>query len=646
MPRFRPLVVDRLEDRLTPSTTGVAWPDGSHLTLSFVPDGTKVGDSQSNLFATLNAVAPTAVWQREILRAFQAWAGPANLNIGVVADGGQALGTSGVVQGDTRFGDIRISALPLGSSTIITNTQFQWSGTTWSGDVVINSSNLFNTSGAGGSVDLYTAMLDEAGNVLGVVDTQTDVTSGAYYHYVGPKAGINAADTADIQSLYGVRTPDKYDAAASNGTLASASNLGLALTGVSVQGEVSSATDVDYYKFIVPPLTPGVIGLSVQLSTAGLSTLVGNVQVYNPIGQLVGSATATDPLTGNLTLQVSGGGLLGLLGGTYSVRVAGASSDFGIGSYQLTVSYRLSNGTLIGPLTGTVNGLLDLETNLNNLVATAVALPSRLLNGSKPDARFDYTVSASINGGQDVDYYKIQAPTGAGQKLNVMVWGLTPNGLLPKIDVDSASGAVVPSTLLANENGTFSVEVPNVASGGTYYLKVSALSPGNGHDTGNYFLGADFTTQPVTKLTNYASGQFTRPNVPTTQPLSVPKNQLYEFMLAASATAPVDVRMQILDENKTVVFTLDTVAGLPASTEHIYLAAGQYTIRYLAVAAPGTTMPPVDFQSTGQVVSDPIGPRLDTETEAIKDTVPMKRIGVNQKESSIDSRFVDQPYTA
>ena len=77
--------------------------------------------------------------------------------------------------GPERMVSLLLAAVPLGdSNTLITNTQFQWSGTTWSGDVVINSSNPFSIGGAGGTVDLYTAMLNEAGNVLGVLDSHTD----------------------------------------------------------------------------------------------------------------------------------------------------------------------------------------------------------------------------------------------------------------------------------------------------------------------------------------------------------------------------------------------------------------------------------------------------------------------------------------
>ena len=173
MTQSRHIRVEVLEDRLAPSTSGVTWPDGGHLTLSFVPDGTQVGNFTSDLFQTLNAAAPTAAWQRAILQAFETWLAAANVNVGVVADGGQPLGTSGAVQGDGRFGDIRVAAAPFGGNTLITNTQFQWSGTTWSGDVVVNSNNLFSTGGKNG-YDLYTAMLNEAGNVLGVLDSHTD----------------------------------------------------------------------------------------------------------------------------------------------------------------------------------------------------------------------------------------------------------------------------------------------------------------------------------------------------------------------------------------------------------------------------------------------------------------------------------------
>src|SRR5262245_13396170 len=92
-----------LEDRSLPATSGIPWPDAGHLTLSFAPDGTPTLLGTNSVAATMGQAGTAAQWQREILRAFQTWAVNANINIGLVADGGQAFNTVGAVQGDSRF---------------------------------------------------------------------------------------------------------------------------------------------------------------------------------------------------------------------------------------------------------------------------------------------------------------------------------------------------------------------------------------------------------------------------------------------------------------------------------------------------------------------------------------------------------------
>src|SRR5688500_18245946 len=106
----RRLGVERLEARDVPATFGTAWADPQHLTVSFAPDGTSADGYSSGLFASFNALASTSVWQTELLRALQTWAANANLNIALVADGGQTVGSAGAAQGDARFGDFRFAA--------------------------------------------------------------------------------------------------------------------------------------------------------------------------------------------------------------------------------------------------------------------------------------------------------------------------------------------------------------------------------------------------------------------------------------------------------------------------------------------------------------------------------------------------------
>jgi len=157
------LSVTKLEDRITP-TWGVPWYDPGSLSLSFVPDGTDVSGTPSSLQALLGP--DSSAWKTEILRAFQTWAVETNINIGLVGDGGQALGINGVAQGDNRFGDIRFAARPLsttsGAKDLAGAIGFDYSGGTWSGDVLLNP--LFNI-GIGDSqtqYDLYSIVLHEA----------------------------------------------------------------------------------------------------------------------------------------------------------------------------------------------------------------------------------------------------------------------------------------------------------------------------------------------------------------------------------------------------------------------------------------------------------------------------------------------------
>src|SRR5437660_1170497 len=149
MLRRQPLFVEELEPRLTPSMLGQPWPDPGHLTLSFAPDGTSAGGTTSNLFHLLNAKVSTSAWETAILRAFQTWAVNSNVNIGLVKDGGQALGSPGAVEGDPRFGDIRIAAKTLVPTAVSTASPFSWSGTTWSGDVLLNNLYNFGLNGQG-----------------------------------------------------------------------------------------------------------------------------------------------------------------------------------------------------------------------------------------------------------------------------------------------------------------------------------------------------------------------------------------------------------------------------------------------------------------------------------------------------------------
>src|SRR5437870_12322459 len=78
--RFRP-ALESLEQRIVPyALSGNQWAN-VNVSASYMPDGTLIANSYpSNLFATYDAVYPTATWQREFARALQTWASVSPLN--------------------------------------------------------------------------------------------------------------------------------------------------------------------------------------------------------------------------------------------------------------------------------------------------------------------------------------------------------------------------------------------------------------------------------------------------------------------------------------------------------------------------------------------------------------------------------------
>src|SRR5262245_15965394 len=140
----RNLIVETLEERwVMYSPSGYSWAS-PNISASFMPDGTSMPFGyQSSLFSTLNAIAPTATWQRELARALGTWAAAANFNVHVVPDDGSVSGVYGLSQGDSRFGDIRLGAYPTAGLASASFPSSKTYDSTGAGDIVLNSTYAF-----------------------------------------------------------------------------------------------------------------------------------------------------------------------------------------------------------------------------------------------------------------------------------------------------------------------------------------------------------------------------------------------------------------------------------------------------------------------------------------------------------------------
>ena len=79
-------------------------------------------------------------WQAAIVHGFQTWLDELGIDITVVSDSGAEFGTNGAAHRDSRFGDVRVGAVPLSSGILATAIpQDAFVSGTWAGDMMLNS---------------------------------------------------------------------------------------------------------------------------------------------------------------------------------------------------------------------------------------------------------------------------------------------------------------------------------------------------------------------------------------------------------------------------------------------------------------------------------------------------------------------------
>jgi hypothetical protein len=569
--RLSCLKLELLESRELPTVFGTPWPDGEHLTLSFAPDGTSISGMPSNLQQMLSQLGPQSEY--DILQAFQTWAVESNINIGLVSDDGSAFGIGRDVQGDPRFGDIRIGGISLPSDVVAISTPYTAFDDA-SGDVIVNTTQIFGPSG----YNLGTVLMHEAGHAFGLPDNN-DPNSVMYTYYQGTETTLAPEDIAAIQALYGVRQPDQYQGSTGNATLATATPYGNG----SLTADLTTAGQVEDYSFYTGLLTNGV---TIQLDAAGLSLLTANLEVLNSRGQVVASTITNDPTNNDLSITLSNVDPLS----TYYVQVSAAANNvFGMGSYQLSIAQK-------SPLSG-VTGMVDqliADAGLNATLATATSLLSSLVMGGMQS---DSNVQGYLNSSSAQDYYRIVVPSSLSSSpvnMQVTIWGENGASLNPWVNVyDSLGNELASQVFTANGNTTL-LQVSGLEPGGTYYIGVSSESGA----VGAFNLSTQVGTPPI-QIPLLGAGTLT-PSAPQ-ESGGFTLVETAQIHLVLSAGNAGTVELTVTNAEGETVATM-SVAADRASSIDLIMAAGQYTVT--VQSSDGSTL---NYRIGLAVMTDPVG---------------------------------------
>lgn len=586
------LLLETLEDRATPAIFGQPWIDGRHLTLSFAGDGTPISGVGSDLGTVFSSVGNDTA-KLQMLKAFQTWAVWANLNVGVVSDANLAFGTAGAIQGDPRFGDIRVGARVLAGDVVTITAPFSLL-TPNSGDIIVNSSKDFTSIGLT-RYDLFTVFLQESGHSFGI-NNSDDPASVMYEQYANTRMGLSAGDIAGIRSLYGARTADLFEGLFGNSTMETATTYAGAL-----EADLTTTSDVDTYAYTADSAD----GKWFRIKAAGLSLVAAKLEVLDGTGQVIGSSQAVSPLQNDVSVYVPEL----VSGATYYLRVSSASTDvFGVGAYGLAVDSGAGGGSQSDPY-----ALVDNEVARNNTIADATAVA--------PSAGpYGYSFRSSLSSSSDVDYFTIHAPTTStgSTKLTINVSAVGSTLIRPDVAVYTAGGVELAVHTVADTGSSIVLSLDSLTTGTDYIIRVANA----GTDSGNYDFVATFSSAGAPTMMG-ARGRLDGFQNSTSATLTVYQSQTIQLNQLASIQGGADAisRVRIYDALNQVVFERFSLSGQD-DTAQVFLGRGVYRIE-----VKNLTMAYFDFSLTIFGVSDPIGskstdPTLDPTTDPTSTGTP------------------------
>jgi hypothetical protein len=632
--RNRYLLLESLEERRVMANFGVPWPDARSLSISFPTDHAAIGAYRNAAREVLDQVADRSQWQEAALRAFQTWAVQANINVGLVADRGDDFGTVGLTHNDPRFGEFRIGAFP--QQGVLANAlPYQQIAGTWSGDVFLNTDTHFFLADRsspspvqvpapnekGPAVELFSVLLHEAGNALGLADNRI---AGAVMNgtYSGPNGTLKSTDITAIRQLYGPRR-DAFETSSNNSRgFATRIDYPAGFNGSephSVNGSLNTMSDVDFYR-----LTPlaGKEKVSIRLWASGISLVKAKLEVLDRLGNKIADVKADSIFDNNLKLDI--GSLQDH--STLFIRVARNTSDvFAIGDYRLDIDYREPHlQPKLVPLAYDADavddddpvldfvsvdavfdqfGLVDKEVGSNDTLTSATQLTTTI--GFLDHSR--YELQSALASASDRDFWSFRAPSVASSPLLISVDPVTTRISETDVVLLNRDGDRISSRLTRKADGGVRLLVTNPVAGEQYVLLVRAPS-GTNAAPGNYVATIHFATDVASEIKTVYSKSVSD-SIENISKFKTFKTQLFRFDLSSQSTSnDIGVQFSIYDARTGAIVAAMASANNLARTDYVWLGAGDYILRASRLLRGTSTNGTAHFTLRAAVMSDDQGP--------------------------------------
>lgn len=620
--------IEALESRWTMDgdSEGVVWGESPYLSVSFVPDGTQVAGQSSQLFSSLNQIATPPEWQQAVITALQTWVVHVNGDVALTSDDGSPLGTEGESQGDPRFGDIRVAAIPMRRNVYALAIARGFVSGTWAGDIVFNSNRIARQHPLDiDSLDaVFRVALHEGGHVFGLEDNGLP-DSPMQSHGIPAVVTPSGADIQQLQNRFGVRAPDGNEFDEHNNSIDQSTRLESSDDFVGsfphiVFGDIS-AGDVDVFE--LNPIDNAAGPVTFTVRTESLSSLQPQLAVLNRFGVTLASTQSMSTTGDIISVTISS---IQPEEKYYAVVTGTPGGAHAVGGYALIATYDQFLQTspqgidrFSGPEFRFLNqdDIQDFFANdddgdlddINDDVGTNDDPNSATILESTPGyiENTRYTVEASLANGIDQDFYRIRSPQFnplLSNTLTILVRGGIDSTMSPRIQVMDSSLRVLSTVPLVRHGRETILQVLDIQPEQNYYIRLQdPLAIGNG--TSNYRLTALLGADPQSATSEFAqalTSSFREHEILFSRAVLIAPS-----ILGSATNDPQGLwSVAILSSQGQVVDTFVGDANDYQSAPSLYLPAGRYRFRITAIGMSPSIHNPQAYRFRLAVVTDPL----------------------------------------
>lgn len=599
--------LERLESRTLLDAHGVLWGADARLSLSFVPDGTNVGEERSDLFEAFESLGSELEWQEAILRGFQTWARHTNADIAVVEDEGQPLGIAGATVGDERFGDIRIAAIPLEEGLFATSVPTnELADGTWVGDVLFNSNAEIQSLD-----DLFAIAVHEAGHVFGLDHNDQD-QSPLHVHGIPASTAPTPDDIEALQAIFGTRLQDEDEEEDEEAEETPVIEIDAVQEGTApgfAFGDIHAQDDIDLYAIELPDsediedLDLALDHLVVRLVTDEISLLQAHLTLETLDGESIGVASTEEDGTLRIDLQSPEAGE------PLNVRVRSLQQEpYDVGAYTVVVEFPDSNRVhpddvraLARTRLRTVDQedllrffadlfdeddddelLFDDDMGSDDIEGQEVELPEDI--GFAAGTRF--VSRNALARTDDVDRHTVTVPESEDLSVATITLSSLTNGLRLRAVIEDELGDPVATHPIIHNPSSQIVQIPGVDAGDNLVIEIQR-HPESQRMAGNYELmvrfGATATSASMPVQTVTLSEELST----FSHHLRVNRTQLFQIGIDAGGEFAPDRLLHVEIFNRAGD-SLDEFTGFAAelATHTAFLPRGDHTIRVSAPREP------------------------------------------------------------